>query len=515
MAAAPSPDPSRPAEPEVRIACGKVRGRVEHGISVFRGIPFAQPPVGDARFAAPRPPAKWSGVREAIAFGPPVPQEAGFAALTGLAEVPDGDDWLTVNVWTPQPDPAARRPVLVWIYGGGFKLGYSGSPAYDAHRIAHDGDLLVVTLNYRIGVEGFVHIDGAPDNRGLLDQIAALRWVQENIAAFGGDPDQVTVCGESAGAMSVATLLAMPSAAGLFQRAIMQSMPGRCFTPELAVDIAATIAQAAGRKPTIADLSDVDPRTLPEAGTAVGAEMRRYADTWGAAAHLIAPFAPVIDGDTLPKTPWQAVADGATRDIELLIGHNRDECRLFLGLSGQLDQIDQARASSELLLYGPGSDAEQAYRAAYPDASAARLCEIVQSDNQFRMPALHLAEAQATAGGRAYMYELTWSSPNNGGALGACHGLESPLLFGTYGAHLGPLLLGAEPPAAAYRLSTLMRGEWAAFVATGDPGWPAFDPDVRLTRILDEEPTVAPYPEEASRKIWQDYTFGALPLLEA
>ncbi|WP_240777888.1 carboxylesterase family protein [Nonomuraea basaltis] len=263
VSAAPAVESSRPvgsSEPEVRTAVGAVRGRREDGLAVFRGIPFAEPPVGDARFAAPRPVRGWDGVREAFSFGPPSPQAAGMAGRAGAPELPVGDDWLTVNVWTPDPDPAARRPVMVWIHGGAYKLGFSGSPGYDARRIARDGDLVVVTINYRLGIEGFARIDGAPANRGLLDQVAALQWVRENIAAFGGDPDQVTVVGESAGAGSIAALLAMPSAAGLFRRAITQSMPGTFFSDELARDIAAAIAAELGLRPTVGDLSGVDPR---------------------------------------------------------------------------------------------------------------------------------------------------------------------------------------------------------------------------------------------------------------
>ncbi|MEV4238211.1 carboxylesterase/lipase family protein [Nocardia sp. NPDC050408] len=503
-----------PAEPVVRTSGGAVRGRIEHGIAVFRGIPFAQPPVGDARFAPPRPATPWPGVRDAFEFGPPPPQEAGIAGLTGMSEIPEGDDWLTVNVWTPQPDSAERRPVIVWIYGGAYKLGFSGSPGYDAYRIAREADVVVVTFNYRVGVEGFARISGTPANRGLLDQVAALWWVQENIAAFGGDADRVTVCGESAGAGSVAALLAMPSAAGLFRRAVLQSMPGKYFSDELAADIAEVIAKAVGRRPTVADLAGVDPRRLPDAGAAVGGVMREYAETWGSAAYLLAPFAPVVDGEVLPTTPWQAIADGAGREIDLIIGHNRHECQLFLVLTGELEAIDDERAEFDLRLYGPGPGSERAYRAAFPDATAAQLCELVQSDNQYRMPALHLADAQAGAGGRVHMYELTWAAPNRRGAFGACHALDETLLFGTYETHLGPLLLGPEPPAEALELSARMRATWGRFAATGDPGWPAYEPGRRLVQLLDAKPTVAPYPEEASRRLWQQYTFGAMPLLQ-
>jgi para-nitrobenzyl esterase len=426
-----------------------------------------------------------------------------------------GEDWLTVNVWTPDLDPAARRPVMVWIYGGAYKIGFSGSSGYDARRIAGDGDLVVVSFNYRVGIEGFARIGGAPANRGLLDQVAALQWVRENIAAFGGDPDQVTAFGESAGAGSIATLLAMPSAAGLFRRAIAQSVPGAFFSDELARDIAAAIAAEAGLRPTVGGLSGVDPRELPAAGVAVAAKMSQYEDRWGQVARTISPFAPVVDGEVLPATPWQVLAGGAGRGVELIVGHNRDEFRLFIALDGQLGKISDDQAAWALRVFGPGPDRERAYRQAFPDASAEQLYELVQSDWRYRMPTLHLADAQVTGGGRAHMYELTWTAPGSGGVFGACHGLDVPLLFGTFDADLGPMLLGSEPSPEAKALGDRFRAAWTDFAATGDPGWPPYETQRRLVQIFDADPVVTAYPQETSRRLWQDHRFQALPLLTA
>ncbi|GHG88352.1 carboxylesterase/lipase family protein [Streptomyces lanatus] len=498
--------------PQVTTRAGAVRGRREGDLTVFRGVPYARPPVGEARFMAPRPVEHWDGVREAFAFGPPPPQEPLDPGAAPAVGPPAGDDWLTVNVWTPDADPAARRPVMVWIYGGAYKFGSSDDPAYDASRLARDGELVVVTLNYRVGIEGFLRIEGAPANRGLLDQIAALEWVRENITAFGGDPDQVTVFGESAGAGSIAGLMAMPRARGLFRRAIAQSVPGTFFSDALAADIAETLADGIGLRPTVADLSTVDPRELPDAGAALGVRMREYAHRWGAVAYTPTPFSPVVDGDVLPTTPWEALASGAARDVELVVGHNQDEFRLFLLLGGLLGRVDEGMASLTLGLFGPTPDAEKAYRAAFPDASAEYLFELVQSDWLFRMPSLHLAEAQVAGGGRAHMYELTWNAPANGGALGACHGLDVPLTFGVYGG-LGDMLIGPTPPPETEALSARFRSAWTAFAATGAPGWPAYDTQRRLVQLLDTEPTVAAYPEEASRRLWERHTFAPLPLV--
>ncbi|MEU9150113.1 carboxylesterase family protein [Streptomyces sp. NPDC048417] len=516
MTTSQSQEPTHAAEgPVVRIAAGAVRGLREDGLAVFRGIPFAEPPVGEARFAAPRPARAWDGTREAYAFGPPPPQDLGIQGRTGVLEAPEGDDWLTVNVWTPDPDPAAHRPVMVWIYGGAYKLGHSGSPGYDAQHLARDGDVVVVSLNYRVGMEGFAQIEGAPANRGLLDQVAALEWVRENITAFGGDPDQVTVFGESAGGGSVAALLAMPSARGLFRRAIAQSVPGTFFSTDLAADIAQALAAEIGLRPTLADLATTDPRRLTDAGQSLGVKMPQYMGRWGQIAPTMTPFSPVVDGEVLPTTPWQALASGSARDVDLLVGHNRDEYRLFLVMGGMYGKITEEQATGALRLFAPGGEAGvQAYREAFPEASPDELYERVQTDWLFGIPSLRLAEAQTAGGGRAHLYELTWGAPGNGGLLGACHGLDIPLLFGTFEADLANLLFagtGVTPEAEA--LSTRFRAAWSAFARTGDPGWPEFDVQDRLTQVLDTTPTVTPYPEEQSRKLWEGHEFTSSPLL--
>jgi carboxylesterase type B len=259
----------------------------------------------------------------ALSYGPPPPQ-GGHFGMDALSQDAAGDDWLTVNVWSPEPDPGAGLPVMVWIHGGAYVIGMSGLPEYDGGRLARDGGVVVVTFNYRVGIEGFAQIEGAPPNRGLLDQVAALEWVRDNIRAFGGDPDRVAVFGQSAGGGSVAALLAMDRAAGLFRRAVAQSAPGTFFSPELAADITAACAAELGLRPTVADLSSVAPRQLSAAADTVGAKMDQWAQRWGRPAHRTILFSPV-DGEVLAVTPWQALTDGAGRDIELLVGHTRDE----------------------------------------------------------------------------------------------------------------------------------------------------------------------------------------------
>ncbi|NJP97025.1 carboxylesterase/lipase family protein [Nonomuraea sp. FMUSA5-5] len=481
-------------DPEVRITTGGVRGRTEGGLAVFRGIPYARP----ARLGAPEPAEPWDGVRDCAAFGPPPPQRS---MVTGAVEGGGAESCLTVNVWSPSLGAGARLPVMVWIYGGAYRGGQSGDSVYDGAILAREGNAVVVTLNYRVGMEGFAHLDGAPANRGLLDQVAALEWVRDNVAAFGGDPERVTVFGESAGAGSIIALMAMPRAAGLFGRAIAQSVPGTYFSSPLAADIAGVLAAELGLPPEAGALAAVDPGRLVTAAEAATAKMRQYEDRWGAVAHTVTPFSPVVDGDVLPRDPWSALAAGAGRDVELIVGHTRDEYRLFT-------QMGQAEGRDLLGVFAPGR--ERAYRDAYPSAGPDLLDELVQSDWLFRMPSQRLADAQSAGGGRVYAYELAWASPAIGAA---CHGLDVPLVFGNLGSGMGTFFLGDPAPGEAATVSASFRHAWTRFAAGEGPGWAPYEPEGRLTRVFDVEPAVVPYPEEASRRIWATHTFTTLPLL--
>jgi len=247
------------------------------------------------------------------------------------------------------------------------------------------------------------------------------------------------------------------------------------------------------------------------AADAVDRTLGQYPDRWGQVALTSTPFAPVIDGEVLPATPWQALAAGAARQVPLIAGHTRDEFRLFLAMSGQLGTVSEEQAARSLRALGPGPDGERAYRAAFPGASAESLYELVENDWLFRMPTLHLAEAQAAGGGAAYLYELAWAAPANGGVLGACHGLDGPLVFGNLDEGFAARLIGPPPFPAAEEVSAQFRTAWTRFAATGDPGWPAYDPRRRLTRVFDLPPAVTAYPEETSRRLWQD-RFPPLPL---
>lgn len=481
-------------EVQAQVAQGVVVGRQEGDLAVFRGIPYAVAPV---RFGAPQPPPAWSGQRPARAFGPPPPQ----SGVVGDSES-DGNDWLTVNVWSP--DLTGSLPVMVWIQGGGYLFGTSGLPEYDGSRLAADG-VVVVTFNYRVGFEGFGFIAGSPTNRGLLDQVAALTWVRDNITAFGGNPRQVTVFGQSAGAGCLAALLVMPRAQGLIHRAIVQSMPGAFFTPALAEDVTTAVAGELGCAPK--ELAELDPSMLTLASDAVLGDMARHGDRWGRAAYAGIPYAPIVDGDTLPSTPWQGL-DGS---IDLIVGHTRHEQRLLTLMAGHLGMVTRAQCDESLAVFAP--DPER-YRDLWPDREECH--EVVRSDWLFRMPSLKLAEAQVAAGGRAFLYELTWPAPGMGGAVGACHGLDVPLVFGNLTAGATAMLIG-EPSAQAYALSEQMRSSWTRYAATGDPGWSPFDGTTNgAVRVFDVEPSVTTYPEADSRQIWASIVdLGALDLASA
>ncbi|MGH3244713.1 MAG: carboxylesterase/lipase family protein [Trebonia sp.] len=496
-----------PAEPEVSITSGRVRGRIEHGNAVFRGLPFAQPPLGALRFQAPVPPQAWDGVRDAAEFGPQCPQ-ATFPGMPRAPEPPPDTtgEWLTVNVWTP--DPQARTlPVMVWIHGGAYLFG-SGGPGYDGTPFASAGAVFV-SCNYRLGMEGFAQIEGAPANRALLDAVAALAWVKQNIEKFGGDPANVTVFGESAGAGVIAALLAMDAAKGLFKRAIAQSVPGTFFSTGLAGAVTEAVAATAGLPATCAALSQTDPMRLVAAQMDVTARMKEF-QSWGAVRITDTPFSPVIDGEVLTRAPWRALVSGAARDVELLTGHNRDEYRLFIAAQGRLGQISDDEASTVLDYFAPAPEGPAGYRKAYQHADAGGLFEVAFSDWLFRMPTLHLAQAHAMSGGTTYLYELAAQAP--AGPFGACHGLDVPLLFGEYGEGIGAMLTGTEPPAEFVALGDLMRREWLSFATSGNPGWSSYGTKHRTTRVYDLQPDVRSYPEEASMRLWERHMFDALEL---
>ncbi|GAA0536846.1 carboxylic ester hydrolase [Saccharopolyspora subtropica] len=473
---------------------GAVRGVASGDVSVFKGIPYAAALEGPRRFQAPVAPQRWDGVRDATSFSASVPQPPIMAEASGLWTPGDNPDCLTLNVWTP--DPGGGLPVMVWIHGGAYLGGSSTS--YDPARLARAG-VVVVTVNYRVGYEGFGWVADAPANRGILDQLAALRWVQDNIAAFGGDPGNVTIFGESAGATSVVALVAGSAGSGLFRRGIAQS-PGSLFWDEEEFrKVSELITGRLDVPATTEGLAVLPAEAFHAAQVAAMGEMKQAPGAWTNAT----PYGVVLDGEVLADLPWVALRAGAGRDVDLICGYNTDEATLFT-VDLPPEAKDPAALLRELRLAPSVLDE---YRAGYPDASDAELYTLVLSDQLFRMPATWCAEGHADAGGRSYLYEFAWPSPARGGALGACHGLDLPFVFGTTDNELGQLFLGGQVPPEFEALSAEIRRAWVSFAASGDPGWPAYSAE-RRTRIWNTPPSVVTDPIGVSRRIWAHLAAG-------
>jgi para-nitrobenzyl esterase len=491
------------ARPIVRTRSGEVAGLAD-GVYVFKGIPFAAPPFGANRLKPPQPVKPWDDVRDALAFGPKPPQAAYPPGIGKyLAElVGPGEDCLTLNVWTPGLG-GKGRPVMVYIPGGMFEFHATGAAAYyDGSRFARDG-VVCVTINYRVGAEGFLHLPDAVANRGLLDQIAALEWVQENIAAFGGDPANVTVFGESAGGMSVGTLLAMPRAEGLFRRAIVQSGNApHVNSATTAERVARRLAEALGLKPTRQAIAELSPEQVLQAQAKLREDLLARPDpaTWGEVALTYLPWAPTVDGDTLPDVPIERVRAGAAAGIDLIVGSNTEETRLFLLPDGTIDRIDDAALAALAAAYRLPPEGVEVYRAARPGASPGDLFSAIQTDWYWRLPASRLADAHAASARAAtFMYEFAWPSPQMGGRLGAGHAVEIPFVFDTLGLGTEPLVGGDPPQALAYE----MHGAWVSFASTGDPGWPKYDFSRRATIHFDVASAVVDDPLAEKRTIWE------------
>jgi para-nitrobenzyl esterase len=478
---------SAPGLPVVATGAGSVRGTAADGVASFKGVSYAAPPVGPLRFSAPEPAPAWEGVRDATAYGPTPPKppyQPPFDTMLSDPIIP-GDDVLNLNVWTPEAALTAGAeplPVLVWIHGGAFRGGTGAVGSYDGTAFARDG-VVCVTLNYRLGMDGFGLLPDAPPNRGLLDQIAALRWVRDEIAAFGGDPGRVTIAGESAGAMSAVTLLASPAARGLFHGVIAQSGAGHHVqSAESATRIAAELGRRLDVEPTAAGFATVPIDDFIAAQLQLGTEVSttdRLA--WGGVGLDGMPYEPVIDGEVVPRRPIDALGDDAAGDddpVPLLIGANSEEYRFWLVPLGILDHV----TADTLPFAGDAYRLPAESAAVYADApTPGEGLDGLISDWFFRIPAIRAAEARW--GGRAatHLYEFRWRSPVLDGRLGAAHAVEIAFAFDTTRVESGWGMIGPDAPQA---LADEMHGAWVAFVRDGDPGWPAYEPDRRAVRIF-------------------------------
>lgn len=502
---------------------GRLEGTQRRGVQVFRGIPYAQPPVEGLRFRAPVPLPPWSDVRSAKQFGQAAPQVGRANRLVqtfiGVADVAQSQDCLYLNVWTPAAD-AARRPVMVWLHGGAFILGSGSTVLYDGTQLVREGDVVVVTCNYRLGALGYLNWrsfasgTGAdlPDaNLGLRDQIAVLEWVRDHIECFGGDPEMVTIFGESAGAMSVGTLLGTPRARGLFHAAILQSG---------AAHNVSTREQAAAAARHFFDKLEIKtPRHELLERLPVSEIMRAQLRTTTELGLLegILPFQPSLDGDLLPEHPLEAIRNGSARGVPVLVGTNRDEWKLFLvgdPRALNLGEKELMRRFERVLsrLGDRGSDlATKAFEAYYRvwgprGGEAFERWAAFQSDRIFHYPAARLADLQCRHAERTWSYLFEWAPPLIGSRFGSCHGLELPFVFGTL---RHPLLRPfGVVTRGAYRLSHRMQRAWIGFARTGCPAheelpeWPAYTRERRSTMAFGVEYTLRDDPLERARGFW-------------
>ncbi|MFJ4898765.1 carboxylesterase/lipase family protein [Streptomyces sp. NPDC088727] len=494
-ASEPEPGAAGRAAPHADTAQGTVRGTYEQGVAVFRGIPYAAAPVGAHRFRAPAPPEPWEGVREAVAFGPTAPKRPYAPPLDRLLPDPqvDGDGCLNLNVWTPSPGRTAL-PVLVWIHGGSLLHGSSAVPLYDGAAFARDG-VVLVSLNYRLGIEGFGVFPDAPANVGLLDQLAALGWVRDNIAAFGGDPDLVTVCGESAGAISIAALLAAPRSRGLFRRAVLQSGAPSALPVDKARRTTELIARRLGVDATARALAGVAPAALLAAQTDV--------TSGGSPLTGGNSFQIVVDGELLPRDPAEALWDGAASGVDLLMGSNTEEYRLWFVPSGLTERLSRTKLRLALLKFRvPGATA-RTYRANRPEATPGELLGALATDLLLRVPLNRLADARVGAAGSTHLYEFGWPSPVQ--RLGACHGLEIGFVFDNLDRPDAVLLAGRDAPR---ELADAMHAAWVRFAVSGDPGWPGWDATRPVMLFGPGAPGTVLAPRDDELRGWAPYREG-------
>lgn len=454
---------------------GQVEGALEGNCEVYRGIRYAMPPVGALRFEAPHPVKAWQGVITALEFAPASPQAPRAEGQSVFGDM----DCLALNIWCPA-NTGAACPVMVWIPGGAYMRGNSSDPIYDGAAFARHG-IVFVSFNYRVGIDGFMQIPGAPANRGLLDQIAALKWINEHIEQFGGDPAQITVAGGSAGAGAISCLLGIPEAGGLFSQVILQS-------PSVATQ---TLEEADVASAAIAHLLDVklDRKSLAAVPVAQAvAAVQRLAEnpelrrSMGFSSRNFFPLRAVVDGQLLRKAPVHALRDyWKTAEFKpaLLVGCNKEEMRLYAVPDAAMDRVTQSQLDEFMSDCGVSRESAQTLQRRLADQGRHGPGEILcalQSDYFYRMPARQIASDAAAAGAPVYLYEFEWESTRYGGVLGAAHGLEIPFVFDNLATESGREVTGVGAPE---KLAKTMHSAWVQFVKRGSDVWAPYSSERR------------------------------------
>ena len=488
---------------------GRLAGLRTGDVLSFKGVPFANPPLGPLRWRMAEPCRPWTGTRDATRYGFVCPQIISrVEAFTGGMMGAQSEDCLFLNIWTPGCD-SARRPVMIWIHGGGFVTGAGSQRTYDGRHLA-TRDVVVVTINYRMGAFGFLNLSDATDGRapgsgaeGLGDQVLAQEWVRRNVAAFGGDPGNVTIFGESAGGMSVAALLATPSARGLFHKAIPQSGAADiCYDRERSARVARAWLDALGLDDR-AKLAEIPTEAILKAQTRLlvaalsGRDTRKLGGL---------PFQPTIDGALLPQRPINTLRANAAKNIPLLTGTTREEWKLFTaanprlrlmtakGLSERVTRLESTTAAAMLQAYDEGSPFER--------------FNAIMTDKTFTVPMVRLLDAQVMQAPQ-YAYRFDWRSPLLGGIMGSCHALELGFVFGTHGQKLAKSFFGSGP--IAETLSSTMMDCWTTFARTGNPStaatgaWPRYSEDRDVMIFGDGAPHALRAPNADRMRVWDNF----------
>ena len=500
----------------VKTNFGDLQGELRNGVSIFRGIPFAAPPINELRWRAPEPPVPWFGVRDATKFGSPAPQLENpiqvASTYNGMWRAFEGasEDCLTLNIWSPDLSDA-HLPVMVWIHGGAFNTGAGSQPMYEGSHLAQSNDVVVVTINYRLGPFGYFNHEQFDYNVGTLDQVAALNWVQTEIAGFGGDPDNITIFGESAGGKSVEILLSTPSATGLFHKAIIQSTYDPPMEMSRGIEKTTELITHLDRGLSNIELLNSTTDELLKAQENLYFLGLTEGDQRGV-------VNPVIDGTVLPGYPRSVISEGMCSDIPVMIGTTLDETRLF-SLFTLIDNpettFDNLLQHLETGISDTTKDTLSAAVSHYRDTeisgnkslSPEDIKQAIRTDMAFRQPSIRLAEAHVSRNANTYMYIFGWKShlvPQ----IGACHGLEIPFVFGNFDCPIGELAGMLREPEV---LMSEMQTAWANFARTGTPNstglveWPPYDLEDRFTMVFDETTSVVSDPYGETRLFWANH----------